>query len=97
MNPENQIYKSDNMIFSGDIIKESIKMKKLNEIQKNTEPEKLKKEKYQAFIDLYKLYENLNKLKYALYFGWEFEICMKLNEEKNSFYIIINIIFKANI
>ena len=69
MNPENQIYKSDNMIFSGDIIKESIKMKKLNEIQKNTEPEKLKKEKYQAFIDLYKLYENLNKLKYVLYFG----------------------------
>ena len=67
MNPENQIYKSDNMIFSGDIIKESIKMKKLNEIQKNTEPEKLKKEKYQAFIDLYKLYENLNKLKYVLY------------------------------
>ena len=87
MNPENQIYKSDNMLFSGDIIEEAIKMKKLNEIQKNRNLEDLKKEKYQAFIDLYKFYENLNKLKYALYFGCEFEICLKLNEKKSSFYI----------
>ena len=87
MNPENQIYLSDNMLFSGDIIENAIAMKKKNDILKKGDQETIKKEQLQAFIDLYNFYENLNKLKYALYFGCEFEICLKFNTEKNSFFI----------
>ena len=87
MNPEKQIYKSDNMLFSGDIIEDAIKMKKKNDILKSEDPEKIKKEQYKAFIDIYNFYENLNKLKYALYFGCEFEICLKYNEDNKSFFI----------
>ena len=87
MNPENQIYKSDNMLFSGDIIENAIDMKKKNDIQKTEDQEKLKREQYKAFIDIYNFYENLNKLKYALYFGCEFEICLKFNDKTKTFFI----------
>ena len=87
MNPEHKIYKSDNMLFSGDIIEEAIKMKKKEEADKTKDQEELKRVRYQAFVDLYEFYENLTKYKYALYFCSEFEICLKYNTEKNSFFI----------
>ena len=50
MNPENQIYKSDNMLFSGDIIENAIDMKKKNDIQKTEDQEKLKREQKKRFV-----------------------------------------------
>ena len=94
MNPEHKIYKSDNMLFSGDIIEEAIKMKKKETEEKAKDQEELKRTRYQTFVDLYEFYKNLTIFKYALYFSFEFEICIKYNIEKNSFFISYIDIYK---
>ena len=87
MDPEYKIYRSDNMLFSGDIIEEAIANKKKEKENKTKDQEELKRERYKAFLDLYDFYTKLTDFKYALYFSAEFEICLKYNEAKKSFFI----------
>jgi hypothetical protein len=87
MDPEYKIYRSDNMLFSGDIVEEAIANKKKEKENKTKDQEELKRERYKAFLDLYDFYTKLTDFKYALYFSAEFEICLKYNEAKKSFFI----------
>ena len=87
MDPNYKIYKSDHMLFSGDIIEEAIKMKKKEKEDKTKDEKELKRQRYDAFIKLYDFYKKLTDIKYALYFSMEFEICLKYNMAKSSFYI----------
>ena len=87
MNSEYKIYKSDNMLFSGDIVEESTAMKKKEKEDKTKDQTELRRERYQAFIDIYNFYTRLTDLKYALYFCCEFEICLKYDVDKKSFFI----------
>ena len=86
MNSEYKIYKSDNMLFSGDIVEESTAMKK-KEKEEKKDPTEFKRQRYQAFLDIYNFYTKLTDHKYALYFCCEFEICLKLNVDNKSFFI----------
>ena len=85
MSPDYKIYKSDNMLFSGDIIEEAIKMKNKEKEDKTKDEKELKRQRYDAFIKLYDFYTNLKDIKYALYFSSEFEVCLKYINE--NFYI----------
>ena len=90
MNKDHQIYKADNMLFSGDIVEESAQFKENEKLVKAKSPEEQKeliRQRYKAFLDFYDFYGSLVRFKYALYFGCEFEICLKFNEKKNAFYI----------
>ena len=53
MSPDYKIYKSDNMLFSGDIIEEAIKMKNKEKEDKTKDEKELKRQRYDAFIKLY--------------------------------------------
>ena len=85
MSPDYKIYKSDNMLFSGDIIEEAIKMKNKEKEDKTKDEKELKRQRYDAFIKLYDFYTKLKDIKYALYFSSEFEVCLKYINE--NFYI----------
>ena len=85
MSPDYKIYKSDNMLFSGDIIEEAIKMKNKEKEDKTKDEKELKRQRYDAFIKLYDFYNKLTDIKYALYFSSEFEVCLKYINE--NFYI----------
>ena len=85
MSPDYKIYKSDNMLFSGDIIEEAIKMKNKEKEDKTKDEKELKRQRYDAFIKLYDFYTKLRDIKYALYFSSEFEVCLKYINE--NFYI----------
>ena len=87
MNSNYTIYKSDNMLFSGDIVEEAIKMKKQELEDKNKDQEEILRQRYEAFINIYNFYTKLSEIKYALYFCCEFEICLKYNFDKKNFYI----------
>jgi hypothetical protein len=78
------------MLFSGDIVEESAQFKEKEQLVKAKSPEEQKeliRQRYKAFLDFYDFYGSLVRFKYALYFGCEFEICLKFNEKKNAFYI----------
>ena len=87
MNPEYKIYRADNMLFSGDIVEDSIKLKQKEKEDKTKDQEKIKSQRFEAFINIYNFYTELYKCKYALYFSCEFEICLKYDIKKRSFFI----------
>ena len=87
MSPDYKIYKSDNMLFSGDIVEDSIKLKKKEKEDKTKNQEEIKRERYKAFSEIHDFYTKLYEIKYALYFCLEFEICLKYDINKNRFFI----------
>ena len=82
MNPEYKIYKSDNMLFSGDIIEEAIKNKKKEKEEEKMNKDELLNKRYKAFLELFEFSKNLTNYKYAMYFNLEFEICLNYNQNK---------------
>ena len=87
MDSEYKIYKSDNMLFSGDIIEEAIKRKKREKEDSKKDKALLLYQRYTKFIELYQFYRNLEKYKYAMYFNLEFEICLNYNPDSFKFNI----------
>ena len=87
MNSNHVIYRADNMLCSGDIIENSIKRKK-KEKEENEKNKKLNKtqeqlinERNEAFFTFYNFLKNIKDYKYALYMNFQFEICLRFNEE----------------
>ena len=81
LNSDNEIYKTDDMLCSGDIIENAIKRKKNEDIEKNKNKEELIKERNKAFMICYDFLKNIKKYKYHLFFGFEFEVCLKINDD----------------
>ena len=85
MNSKHEIYRADDMLCSGDLIENSIKRKKKekedNERNKNKTPEQLANEKYEAFYNFYNFLKHIKDYKYCLYINFQFEICLKYDED----------------
>ena len=79
MNSNNVIYKADNMLHSGDLIEDSINRKnKEKEINKN--PQQIINERNEAFYNFYNFLKNIKDYKYSLYMSFDFEICLRYDD-----------------
>ena len=86
MNSDNIIYKADDMLLSGDIIKNSLKRKGDELYEKGLSfksKEQLLKERNEAFLTFFNFLKNIKQYKYALYIGFKFDICIRYDENFN--------------
>ena len=86
MNSDNIIYKADDMLLSGDIIKNSMKRKGDELYEKGLSfksKEQLLKERNEAFLTFFNFLKNIKQYKYALYIGFKFDICIRYDENFN--------------
>ena len=85
LNSDNMIYRADDMLCSGDIIENSIKRKKKEKEEKEKNRNKTKQqlidERNEAFFTFWNFLKNIKDYKYVLYLSFQFEICLRLNEE----------------
>ena len=90
LTPDNKIYRADDMLCSGDIIENTIKRKKyekdLEKTNKDKSPQQLVKERNEAFTTFYTFLKNIKDYKYALFVGFDFEVCLKMNKDLD-FYV----------
>ena len=87
MNGNHEIYRADDMLCSGDIIENSIsrknKEKEEEKINKNKTPQQLINERNEAFYIFYNFLKHIKDYKYFLYMSFNFEICLRYNENSS--------------
>ena len=89
MNADHVIYRADDMLCSGDIIKNSIARKKKEKEENflnsayNKSKDQLIKERNEAFLTFFNFLKNLKQYKYVLYISFKFDICLRYDEEFN--------------
>ena len=82
MNSNHVIYKADNMLHSGDLIEDSINYKN-KEKEINKYPQQIINERNEAFYNFYNFLKNIKDYKYSLYMSFDFEICLRYDEDLN--------------
>ena len=89
MTYDHVIYRADDMLCSGDIIENTIKRKKDEQVEMTKNllsmktNEQLKRERNEAFLTFYNFLKNLKQYKYVLYIGFKFEVCLRYDEDMN--------------